>query len=70
MDVSNTDSLISEILNDESLNAVRDLAKRIMNGYSYNDQGILIHSVVDELNHVCNRIVLPSSETAGIGAFP
>ena len=37
VDVSNTVSLISEIMKDESLAAVRDLAKRNMNGYSYND---------------------------------
>ncbi len=62
VDVSNTVSLISEIMNDESLAAVRDLAKRNMNDYLYNDQSILIHSVVDELNFLL--------ETAGIGACP
>ncbi len=61
-ELSSTESLMQDVNDDDTLDAIRDLANRKLNGYSYNNKGVLIHSVVDEVNNVCNRIVLPMSK--------
>ncbi len=58
-DLSSADFLIQEVKSDPSLESIRDLGVRKLNGYSYNDKGVLIHSILDEFNNVCDRIVLP-----------
>ncbi len=56
---SSIDSLIREVETDDSLLSVRTLADKNLNGYSFNEKGVLIHSTVDELTNTHDRIVLP-----------
>ncbi len=41
------------------------LASKKLNGYSYNDNGVLIHTVTDDLSNAHARIVLPVSKRQG-----
>ncbi len=61
-DNSSIDSLIREVETDDSLLSVRTLADKNLNGYSFNEKGVLIHSTVDELTNTHDRIVLPQSK--------
>ncbi len=63
-DNSSVASLIDEIKCDETLAHIRGLADKCMNGYAWEDNGILVHKSVDELNNVCVRIVLPLPKRA------
>ncbi len=63
-DVSSVQCLINEVKSDKTLESVRTLADRNMNGYSWNENGALVMNTVDQIGNVCSRIVLPLSKHA------
>ncbi len=65
VDDPNAVSLNREVESDDSLTSVRMLASKKLNGYSYNDNGVLIHTVTDDLSNAHARIVLPVSKRQG-----
>ncbi len=59
-DSNSVDSLKSAVAADDTLHSCRELADRKENGYSYNSNGVLIHTVLVQ-NSPVNRVVLPAS---------
>ncbi len=57
---SNVDCLKQTVATDDTLHTCRDLALRKENGYSYNDNGVLTHTVLVQGSPVC-RVVVPVS---------
>ncbi len=55
-------SLIQEVMEDSTLASIRELADHNMNGYSWLNSGVLVHTSLDEFNNERVRIVLPLSK--------
>ena len=62
------DALVKEQQEDPSLQLARSLAKDNERGCSY-DQGILVHTLPDELNDSTQRIVLPNARRGKVLEF-
>ncbi len=61
---SGVDSVVSDIKCDDSLTHIRFLADKSMNGYSWSDNGLLVHKSMDEAGNECVKLVLPQSKRA------
>lgn len=55
-------SLIQEVMEDSTLASIRELADHNMNGYSWLNSGVLVHTSLDEFYNERVRIVLPLSK--------
>ncbi len=63
-DTSGVELFVSDVVSDSSLAPLRSLADKSMNGYSWADNGVLVHKSVDDGGIENVRIVLPVSKRA------